>query len=143
MTHAALDAYIAYFETLTPETTARLGEFVTPDVHFRDPFNDVRGAARFRAVLNHMFQTMEDSRFVVTDRAIGQAASYVRWNYTFRPRGRGGPAWEIVGMTEIAFGDAGRVTAHLDHWDAAGQIYERLPVLGSLMRLIRRRVAAA
>lgn len=142
MTKAALDAYIAYFETLTPETVARLGAFVAPDVHFRDPFNDVRGEARFRAVLDHMFRTTDDSRFVATDRAIGVAASYVRWRYSFRPKGRGGPPWEVAGMSEIAFDGAGRVSAHIDHWDAAGQIYERVPVLGALMRLIRRRAAA-
>jgi hypothetical protein len=142
MTKAALDAYVAYFETLTPETVVRLGKFVTLDVHFRDPFNDVRGEARFRAVLDHMFLTTDDSRFAVTDRAIGATASYVRWRYTFRPKGRSDAPWEIVGMTEIVFDDAGRVSAHLDHWDAAGQIYERIPVLGTAMRWIRRRAAA-
>jgi hypothetical protein len=145
ITHA-LDAYARYWEALTPDSLAGLADHVAPDVRFRDPFNDVRGIDGLRAVLAHMFATTADSRFVVTDRAVGQAAAYMRWRYTFRPKGRPkgarGAPWEIVGMTEITFDAAGRVASHIDHWDAAGQLYERVPVLGALLRLVRRRMAA-
>ena len=137
----ALDRYVRFYETLTPDGVARLDEFVAPAVHFRDPFNDVRGVERLRAVLAHMFAITEASRFQVTDRAFGAAAAYVRWRYTFRPRG--GLPWEITGVSELTFDGQGRVTEHLDHWDAAGQLYERVPVLGALLRLARRRLAVS
>lgn len=138
----ALDAYAAFYETLTPASLARLADHVTPDVHFRDPFNDVRGIDRLRRILEHMFSVTDNSRFVVTDRAFGADAAYVRWRYTFRPKGAAGAPWEIVGLSELSFGADGRVISHIDHWDAAGQFYERIPVLGALLRLARRRVAA-
>ena len=36
----------------------------------------------------------------------------------------------------------GRVVAHRDYWDAAEELYEKLPVLGALMRLLKRRLRA-
>jgi hypothetical protein len=42
------DHYRQYLETLTPATLDFLGDYVTDDVRFRDPFNDVRGAAASR-----------------------------------------------------------------------------------------------
>ena len=41
----------------------------------------------------------------------------------------------------MAFDGDGRVLSHLDHWDAGGQFYARLPVLGTLIRLVKRRLA--
>jgi steroid delta-isomerase len=31
--------------------------------------------------------------------------------------------------------------SHRDYWDAAGELYEQLPVIGSLMRWLKRRIA--
>jgi hypothetical protein len=44
-------------------------------------------------------------------------------------------------MSEVAFGADGRALSHIDHWDAGGQFYARLPVLGTLIRLVKRRLA--
>ena len=38
--------------------------------------------------------------------------------------------------------DDGRITLHRDYWDAAEELYEKLPVIGTLMRWLRRRLAA-
>ena len=35
--------------------------------------------------------------------------------------------------------DDGRIRLHRDYWDAAEELYEKLPVLGHLMRWLRRR----
>jgi hypothetical protein len=45
-------------------------------------------------------------------------------------------------MSEVQFDEAGSVRAHIDHWDAAGQLYEKLPVIGWILRRIRARLAA-
>lgn len=48
----------------------------------------------------------------------------------------------IVGMSEIYFANDGLFRVHVDHWDAGRQLYERLPVLGWLVKKIRSRIAA-
>jgi len=45
-------------------------------------------------------------------------------------------------MAEVTLDAGGRVLRHVDHWDPAAQIYEREPLLGGLMRYLRRRLAA-
>ena len=44
-------------------------------------------------------------------------------------------------MSELTLAPDGRVAEHVDYWDPAAQLYERVPVLGWLMRRIRRRLA--
>ena len=135
---AALDAYAAFYETLTPESLDRLEDLCAPDVRFRDPFNDVTGVAALRAILQGMFRDVAEPRFEVTDRAVSGRTCYLRWTFTYgSARTR-----RIDGVSEVHFDESGKVIAHLDHWDAAGQIYEHVPVLGGLIRLVKRRLSA-
>jgi len=47
----------------------------------------------------------------------------------------------IQGARHIWFAPDGRVVYHRDYWDAAEELYEELPVLGILMRWLRRQAA--
>ncbi|MFM8557948.1 MAG: hypothetical protein ACKODG_17565, partial [Betaproteobacteria bacterium] len=50
-------------------------------------------------------------------------------------------AQQIRGATWLEFDDEGRVTLHRDYWDAAEELYEKLPVIGSMARWLKRRLA--
>jgi hypothetical protein len=39
----------------------------------------------------------------------------------------------------VVFNEEGRVTMHRDYWDAAEELYEKLPVVGALMRWLKKR----
>ena len=77
----------------------------------------------------HSLDLLTDVSIELEDRAVGEEACYIRWIYRYRTK-KGGKPWRIEGMTELRFAEDGRVAAHVDHWDAAGQVYEKLPVLG-------------
>jgi hypothetical protein len=138
MAGSAAEAYIRFWETLSPDSLERLSEIAAPNIRFADPFNDVQGLDRFRAVFDDMFRRVGTPRFRVTDHATSGDLSFLKWVFTFRGGGRD---WRIEGVSEIRFDEAGLVIEHIDHWDAAGQLYERLPVLGAILRMIRRRSA--
>ncbi len=136
---AAARAYAAYFESLTPERLNELEGFCAPGIRFRDPFNEVTGVAALQRVFRKMYEDVDDPRFKVDDVAISGATAYLRWRMTFRKLNR---EWEIVGMSEVRFDENARVAAHFDHWDVASQLYERLPLIGSLIRILKRRLSA-
>ena len=48
----------------------------------------------------------------------------------------------IRGATLVRFDTQGRVTLHRDYWDAAEELYEKLPLLGTLMRWLRKAASA-
>ncbi len=142
MNETAIAAYVRYFETLKPESVNDLRALAAPDMRFRDPFNDVTGVERVIAIMRDMFETADNPRFAVTDRAVSGSVLYLRWEFRFRPRRLGGDGdWLITGMSEVHFDETDRVVAHLDHWDAGSQFYARLPLLGGVIRFLRRRLA--
>jgi len=137
---AAARRWGAFFESLTPESLTEIETLCRPDVRFKDPFNDVTGTANLRRIFDHMFETTVNPRFTVIDTAVSGRTAYLRWRFDFTPKGRSGP-WTIDGMSEVTFDEAGLVAAHIDHWDSGEQFYARLPILGTLVRLVRRKLS--
>ncbi len=135
----ALRAWSEAWQRLTPDTVPALVALAAADIRFRDPFHDLRGREAFDRMLRHMFATVAEPRFVVTDHALGIAAGYLRWSFSY---GRGGEMRTIDGVSEIGFAADGLVSAHLDHWDSGMQVYAKLPLLGPAIRAIARRIAA-
>ena len=138
---AGLEAYVAVFEGLRPDRLDTLRDVCADDVRFIDPFNDVRGIDALIGVFRHMYKTLDEAAFEVTDRAVGQDASYLRWTMTARKKGSA-EGFQIVGMSEVHFDGSGKATLHVDHWDTAAQLYNRVPILGWILGRLRRLLAA-
>lgn len=138
---AAAKAYGAFHETLTPESLDALDGLCAPDVRFVDPFNDLRGVAALRGVYEHMYEVLEIPVFVIEDIAVSGTTAYIKWTFTALTKSGGGLKIHLVGVTETRFDALGRVAAHIDHWDAASQLYARLPVIGGVFRWLGRRFA--
>lgn len=139
---ARLARVVALFEQLTPASLAHLDEVYAADVHFVDPFNDVSGLAPMRRIFEHMFETLQAPRFTVLSRFAAGDEAFLTWDFRFR-RSAGGGELLIHGGSHLRFTADGRVAMHRDYWDAAQQVYERLPLLGAVLRWLRRRIAAA
>lgn len=127
-----------FFETLTPSALAQLGEVYTQDASFKDPFNEVQGLDAIRAIYHHMYQALDAPRFVVTGQLAGPGECFLRWEFHFRFQGRL-QNLTIRGATHLLLASDGRISVHRDYWDAAEELYEKLPVLASLMRWLKRR----
>lgn len=137
-----LARYVRFYETLTTDSLKEIATHFTPDATFRDPFNNVKGVDKIRLVFEDMFKTIGQPDFKVTDRAwsdTGDNHAYMRWTFTYRVRGKGQPLL-VDGVSYMTFADDGRVASHIDYWDAAQGLYEHLPVIGWVLRSIRKRV---
>lgn len=135
-----LARYASFYETLSPESLHHLGDFVTEDVQFIDPFHETFGSDRLREIFEKMFKDLENPRFFITSIAVDGNVGFLRWEFLCRhPLKKNVPEFKIVGVSEVHLNDDGKVTAHLDHWDAATYVYGEIPVLGSFFRWLKRR----
>lgn len=131
----------AYFESVTPESVARIDEVYAADAYFKDPFNEVRGVGQIRRIFVHMFDQVEAPRFVVRDAVAGEGGAFLIWDFRFRSRRLGNAEQVIRGASHLRFDAEGRVSYHRDYWDVAEELYEKIPVLGGMMRALKRRAA--
>jgi steroid delta-isomerase len=133
---------VEFFEQLTPQSLAGLPRLYVPDARFKDPFNEVRGVADIRHIFEHMFTALDVPRFVVRDIVAQGDQCFLSWDFVFRMRRFSADEQTIRGATQLHFAPDGRIAVHRDYWDAAEELYEKLPVVGALMRWLKRRVNA-
>ncbi len=139
--HAALDRLVLQFEAVSLASVAQLAALYADDAFFKDPFNEVVGRARIAAIFGHMFAQVDCPRFIVTTRIAQDADAFLTWDFRFRMRRFSSEEQCIRGASHLKFRADGSVGFHRDYWDAAEELYEKLPVLGSLMRFLKRRAA--
>ena len=135
-----LDALVNFFESITPDTVAQLGHFYDSQARFVDPFNDVQGLAAIEHIFAHMFVALHAPRFVVTARVLQGQQCFLTWDFHFRfKRFQTQTPQTIRGASHLVFSESGLVVLHRDYWDAAQELYEKLPLVGALMRWLRKR----
>lgn len=140
MQSESLKRLVEYWQTLTPDAVARIGEVYSKDAYFRDPFNEVTGLAPIQHVFADMFVRLIEPRFTIVETIEQAHGVMLIWDFDFRLRGlKPDLARRIHGASHIRFGADGRVAYHRDYWDAAGELYEQLPLVGSLMRWLKKR----
>jgi steroid delta-isomerase len=137
----AVDRIVSMFESMAPADLDRLKGYYTHDATFKDPFHEVRGLAEIRRIYAHMFTALDGPRFVVTRRFTDGGHCMLLWDFHFRMQA-GGAAQVIRGSSHLELAQDGRIAVHRDYWDAAEELYEKVPVLGAFMRFLKRRAAA-
>lgn len=137
-----IERLVAFYETISPDSLESIDTFYAVDATFRDPFNHVRGVKAIRRIFEHMFLTVDEPQFRVHD-TIGQGdQAFIAWTFRFRRSGEKQAWLTIEGSSHVRFDTSGKVTQHRDYWDAAEELYEKFPVLGPLLRMLKRRLQA-
>lgn len=137
-----LDALIQFYNEFTPASVARFPEFYSADAWFKDPFNEVRGVEAIQHIFTHMFGQVAEPRFVVAEKVADASGAMLAWEFHFRIELWGkGKIQVIRGVSHLKFDAAGKVCYHRDYWDAAEELYEKLPLIGSVVRFFRKRLS--
>lgn len=134
---AMLENLLHWYQTLTPESLSRIDSYYAEDAFFKDPFNEVNSREHIAAIFQHMFATLDTPRFVIHSCAVSSAGTFIIWDMEFGLNGR---AMSIKGCSHLQHNAAGLISQHRDYWDAAEELYEKLPVIGWLMKIIKRQL---
>ena len=125
-----------FYETLSAASLQQdLASIYAADAHFKDPFNEVVGLPAIEGIFQHMFRKVENPRFVVTFQMQQGNDGFLTWDFLLKFSGK---EQCIRGASHIRLNAEGKVVMHRDYWDAAEELYEKLPVVGGLMRLLKR-----
>jgi steroid delta-isomerase len=139
-TSASVARLVDFFEHLTPASVERMPDLYAPQARFKDPFNEVQGLEAIQSIFRHMYVALESPRFVVVERIVQNQQCFLTWEFRFCFRNfKKTKEQVILGASHLVFSDAGHVTLHRDYWDAAEELYEKLPAVGSLMRWLKKR----
>ena len=135
----AVQRIVAFFEGLSPADLPRMAAIYTEDALFKDPFNQVAGVAAIQRIFEHMFVSLDGPRFVIRDAIVQGNQCFLSWDFIFRMKRFSREEQVVRGGSHLRLAADGRIRDHRDYWDVAEELYEKLPVLGALMRWLKRR----
>ena len=143
-TTEAADRVAQFYEQISPAHLLQLNRYYAPDACFKDPFNEVQGIPAIAHIFEHMFANLNQPRFIVTTQVVEGQQAFLTWEFRFRfQRWNTDTEQCIRGATHLRLAPDGRVTEHRDYWDTGEELFARLPLLGGLMRFLRRRLGAS
>ncbi len=139
-TRQATQNLATFFEALSPNSVSQLHTVYDAQATFKDPFNEVQGLPEIERIFRHMYVALDQPHFVVTGQVVDGTQAFLTWEFRFRFKRFDTTTLQAVrGASHVLFNPQGLVTMHRDYWDAAEELYEKLPVVGGVMRWLKKR----
>jgi len=119
----------------------RIRQVYAEDVYFNDTLKTIRSVDQLEEYLADSADAVEVGTVEFLDLAVANGNYYFRWEMSLRfKKLRRGVLTRSLGMSHIRFNAEGRVALHQDFWDSASGLFEHVPVVGGLIRTIKRRL---
>jgi hypothetical protein len=136
-----LDRFKLVFDQLDKDHLNLLEEIYTPDVVFRDPVHELKGLPALWTYYSRLYDGVISCQFEFEDEVIQDQKGMLVWIMRFQhARFRRGETLELRGVSHLKFRADGKVFHHHDYFDMGAFIYERVPVLGGIIRAIKNRL---
>ena len=131
--HRLMDVY----NRLDSEHLHLLDEIYSADVLFEDPAQRIYGLSALRERMGELYRNVRSCRFTYNTRVEAQGTAMLEWTMHLRHvRFHPDRELNLPGATLLHF-DEGGVYLHRDFYDLGALIYERVPLLGRLIRRIK------
>lgn len=126
-------------ETMKPE---ELSSIYSTDVEFIDPIGKHVGIKSVEDYFNRLLDKAEQCRFIIHNKCSSRDNEYtVTWTMIYSsPSMNGGKPMEVEGVTLLSISE-NKIVRHRDYFDLGQMVYENVPVLGRIIKRIKRVMA--
>ena len=138
---ATLDRFRDLFNALDAGNLNKLSSVYSEDVQFEDPFSSVSGLDQLTHYFAGAYANVLSCHFEFGEPVVNGENVGITWIMHLRhKRIRRGREIQVDGMSRLVIRN-GKVTRHRDYFDAGQLLYENLPVLGGIIRWLRKQAA--
>ena len=127
--------FVKLISTFDSDSLKELPNIYSPTIEYEDPINKVQGLDHLHLVFEETLKIFSGIEIQVKETSSTDHTAFVRWLMAYRFRKK---EYSIDGVTHLEFDSSGLICKHKDYWDASFPLYGAFPMLGSLMRAIKR-----
>ncbi|MBD8163106.1 nuclear transport factor 2 family protein [Erwinia persicina] len=136
----ALQQLVTFYQTLDSERLSMLAEIYHPEVRLSDPVGEHQSLAVVEQYFASLLKNMRYCRFVVTLTREFDSDALLLWRMEYaHPSLQGGADQTLEGSSYLQFRE-GKVVFQRDYYDMGAMLYEKLPLLGSVIGLVKKRL---
>lgn len=140
--HDALQNFKQLYRQLSRDTLTRELLLTTyrTDIQFTDPLHSITGIDALHDYFRELYSNISACEFEFHEEFFAANTAVIFWTMHYRhPRLRGGKTITVSGNSQLRF-DTNGIYWQRDFVDMGAMLYEHIPLLGNLIRLIKRRV---
>ncbi len=139
----ALDDFINVYTQLGKNNLSTLGEVYSVDIYFCDPAHQLSGLEALMTYFDALYENVEEVTFTFSNQIEEGFQAALTWEMSVRhPRLHKGQNFSVEGISLLRFNSEGLVCYHRDYFDLGALLYERIPLLGSVITKIKERLAS-
>ncbi|KAF1010027.1 MAG: hypothetical protein GAK32_01743 [Pseudomonas fluorescens] len=128
------------FASLDKHNLHQLDSLYSQDIHFCDPLHEVQGLTALQRYFAELYDNVRHLNFDFHGfDQVAEGEGYLRWTMSFcHPRLANGEMIRVEGCSHLLWRD--KVYRHRDYFDAGALLYEHLPLIGRMIRWLKRRM---
>jgi esterase/lipase superfamily enzyme len=134
-----IERFKAFYLDVKHPKLDKIDDVYTEDVLFKDPVHELRGAENLHAYLSEMCVNVHSGRFEYLDQIVSDNTAYIKWNMHFKHPKLGNKTITVRGISQVQFNE--RIYFHEDVYDLGQLIYEHVPLLGAVVKGLKKRLA--
>ncbi|MBA6337408.1 MULTISPECIES: nuclear transport factor 2 family protein [unclassified Colwellia] len=136
-----LNNFVNVYQTLSTDNLDLLSKIYHRDVIFIDPIHELKGFDNLFEYFQNLYQNLSTCDFVITNIIAEKDQAAIYWTMSYQhPKLNKGKLITVIGHSHIK-GYEDKVIYHRDYLDLGSMLYEQLPVLGKLIKLIKQKAA--
>ena len=128
--------------SLATGNTAELAPLYSEDVYFEDPSHGIQGKAALVERFQHLYRNVDSCNFKFHQTLDTGGEIFLAWTMILRQRGpKSGEVIRVEGASFLKVRN-NRIYYHRDYFDLGAFVYENVPMLGSIIKRIKQRLAS-
>jgi len=140
MKQPLLEKFCSIYQSLNKDNLALLKEVYSDNLVFTDPLQQVNGIEALTAYFEHLYQNMDHCRFHIQQVIAQEGQACVVWKmeYAHQKIKKGQPI-VVEGVSYLQFSE--KIDRHRDYLDLGQMLYEQLPLIGPVIKTIKKRAS--
>lgn len=134
-----VERFKAYFVQMKLGDDSALNEIYSDNVIFIDPIHRISGVENLKAYFKKLDSNLIEGSFQFTDESIHGNTAYLQWEMNLRLK-RPSKIVKASGISVLTVEQ--KIIRQRDYFDAGELFYENIPVLGNIIRFLKKKIAS-
>lgn len=129
------------YQTLNSSNIDQIQNIYANNIAFIDPFHRVDGLIELKKYFQSLYQNVKEIDFSFGESVEQSDQIFLPWEMTLKhPKLNSGKSFVVSGGSLLKLDADKKIYYHRDFFDAGEMLYENIPLLGNIIRTIKKKM---
>ncbi|MFL0800556.1 MAG: nuclear transport factor 2 family protein [Agarilytica sp.] len=134
-----IDQLVAFYREFNTESLSKIRALYDEDARFTDPIHEIQGLEAIERYFSSVMTGVTACRFDFDGVSVMENQAFLQWRMYFKHPRLVKHEICVRGLSVIEFQE--KVISHVDYYDMGEMLYEHVPLLGGVIRRLKRRLS--